>query len=37
MKSLKIIFITHIHSDHNLGLLNVIKQRNKLFKKYNLN
>ena len=28
--SLKIIFITHIHSDHNLGLLDVISHRNKV-------
>lgn len=28
--SLKVIFITHIHSDHNLGILNMISQRKKL-------
>lgn len=28
----KIIFITHIHSDHNLGILDLISQRNKLLR-----
>ncbi len=33
---IKTIFITHIHSDHNLGILDLIAQRNKLLrKKYN--
>lgn len=27
------IFITHIHSDHNLGILDFISQRNKLLRK----
>lgn len=32
----RIIFITHIHSDHNLGILDFIAERNKLLrKKYN--
>jgi ribonuclease BN (tRNA processing enzyme) len=30
---LRIIFITHIHSDHNLGLLDLISERNKLLRK----
>lgn len=30
--SLRTIFITHIHSDHNLGILDMIGQRNKLLK-----
>lgn len=29
----KTIFITHIHSDHNLGILDFIGQRNKLLRK----
>lgn len=28
----KIIFITHIHSDHNLGILDLVAQRNKLLR-----
>ena len=32
---IRIIFITHIHSDHNLGILDLISERNKLMKKYN--
>jgi ribonuclease BN (tRNA processing enzyme) len=32
---IRIIFITHIHSDHNLGILNMISQRNKLMKARN--
>lgn len=32
----RIIFITHIHSDHNLGILDFIAERNKLLRaKYN--
>ena len=34
---LRVIFITHIHADHNLGILNLIHERNKLLKKYGLN
>ena len=30
---LRVIFITHIHSDHNLGILDTIAQRIKLLKK----
>jgi ribonuclease BN (tRNA processing enzyme) len=30
---LRIVFITHIHSDHNLGLLDLISERNKILKK----
>ena len=33
--SIRVIFITHIHSDHNLGILDLISERNKLMKKYN--
>lgn len=34
--STRIIFITHIHSDHNLGILDFIAERNKLLRqKYN--
>lgn len=32
--SIRVIFITHIHSDHNLGILDLISERNKLMKKY---
>ncbi len=35
MLKIRIIFITHIHSDHNLGILNMISQRNKLMKARN--
>ena len=28
--AMKVIFITHIHSDHNLGILNLISQRKKI-------
>lgn len=28
--SIRVIFITHIHSDHNLGILNLIAKRKKL-------
>ena len=32
----RVIFITHIHSDHNLGILDFIAERNKLLRrKYN--
>lgn len=31
---LRVIFITHIHSDHNLGILNLIAQRKKLCEKH---
>lgn len=31
--TLRVIFITHIHSDHNLGILDTIAERNKLLKK----
>lgn len=30
---IKAVFITHIHSDHNLGILDLIAQRNKLLRK----
>ena len=30
LMALKVIFITHIHSDHNLGILNLISQRKKI-------
>ena len=30
---LRIIFITHIHEDHNLGILDMIAQRTKLLKR----
>ena len=30
--STRIIFITHIHSDHNLGILDFIAERNKLLR-----
>lgn len=30
---IRTIFITHIHSDHNLGILDLIKERNKLLRK----
>lgn len=33
---LRIIFISHIHSDHNLGLLDTISERNKLLRKHKL-
>lgn len=35
--SLRIIFISHIHSDHNLGILDLISERNRLLKKHNRN
>lgn len=28
--SIRVIFITHIHSDHNLGILNLLAKRKKL-------
>ncbi len=31
--TMRIIFITHIHSDHNLGILDTIAERNKLLRK----
>ena len=31
--SIKIVFITHMHIDHNLGILLLIKERTKAFKK----
>lgn len=31
--SIKVIFITHMHIDHNLGILQLIKERTKAFKK----
>lgn len=34
--SLKVIFITHVHSDHHLGILNLISERRKLCEKYNV-
>jgi ribonuclease BN (tRNA processing enzyme) len=34
--SLRIIFITHVHSDHYLGILNLISERKKLCEKYKL-
>lgn len=33
---LNIIFMTHLHADHNLGILDLIAQRNKLIKQKNL-
>ena len=32
LMELKIIFITHLHADHNLGILEMIQQRNILIK-----
>ncbi len=32
----RIIFITHIHSDHNLGILDLISQRNAIIAKRGL-
>ena len=32
LEKLKVIFITHIHSDHNLGILNLISERQRLLK-----
>ena len=32
LMALRVIFITHIHSDHNLGILDTIAQRNKLLR-----
>ena len=37
LMGLRIIFISHIHSDHNLGLLDLISERTKLLKKHGLN
>ncbi len=34
---IKVIFITHIHSDHNLGILNLISERKKIMKKIHSN
>jgi ribonuclease Z len=33
---IRIIFITHIHSDHNLGILDLISQRNAIIAKRGL-
>lgn len=33
---MRVIFITHIHSDHNLGLLDLISERMKLLRERNL-
>ncbi len=33
MLKIRVIFITHIHSDHNLGILNFISERNQIMKK----
>lgn len=30
LMSLRVIFITHVHSDHHLGILNLISERKKL-------
>ena len=35
--SLRILFISHIHSDHNLGLLDLISERTRLLKQHKLN
>ena len=35
--ALQIIFITHIHSDHNLGVLDIISQRNAILRKRGAN
>ena len=32
---LRVIFITHIHSDHNLGILNLISERQRLLRERN--
>lgn len=31
--NIRTIFITHIHSDHNLGVLDLISERNKLLRR----
>ena len=33
LKTIKIIFITHMHIDHNLGLFTIISERIKAFEK----
>ena len=35
LKSIKILFITHMHSDHSLGILQMIQERNLILKKEN--
>jgi ribonuclease Z len=30
LKALKVVFITHLHADHTLGILDLICKRNKL-------
>ena len=34
--SLKVIFMTHLHADHNLGIIDLIKKRIDLLKRKNL-
>lgn len=36
LPNLTVIFISHIHSDHHLGLLNVLRQRNLALEKKKL-
>lgn len=33
--SLKVIFMSHLHADHNLGVLDLISHRNRLIKQNN--
>ena len=35
--NLRVIFITHIHSDHNLGLLDLISERTRVLKQRGIN
>jgi ribonuclease BN (tRNA processing enzyme) len=34
--ALKVVFLTHLHADHNLGVLDLIKKRIELIKRKNL-
>jgi ribonuclease Z len=36
LMSLKVIFMTHLHADHNLGIVDLIKRRNDLIKRKGL-
>ena len=32
----RVLFISHIHADHNLGILNLVSERNRLLRKKNI-